>query len=284
MKLLASAAVVAYARRDEHDPKLAERLTNLTRPSLGHWWESVRLLVPVLANAGDKDFANLRDLVLGRTRDDLPRTAGLHAALGQLLGQQGGARNTVRLSELFDRLVRCRNQELGHGATGQRGSDFYSRMSQALLGAMTELLSRLDVLAGRRLVYVAEVRRQSSGAWLIERYELMGETARRIESLEGLAADAGRLPHPERVYLEPVSRGPAAGPPAEAADPFLLRPLHPLLTYDANAGEALFLNARRGQKQIEYLCYTTGRVVKLQGWTTEHRGLLARLLGTPVDA
>ncbi len=55
---------------------------------------------------------------------------------------------------------------------------FYDRMARALLGAMTQLLEQLDVLAGRRLIYVGDVRRQSAGDWLVERYELIGESAR----------------------------------------------------------------------------------------------------------
>ena len=62
--------------------------------------------------------ASVRELVLGRQRDDLPRAAGLDAALREALDGTGGARVTVRLSELFDRLVRYRNRELGHGAAG----------------------------------------------------------------------------------------------------------------------------------------------------------------------
>ena len=91
LKLLASVAVVEYARRPDPDPSLAERLQNLARPSLGHWWELIRLLVPVLAERGDASFLGVRDLVLGRTRDDLPRAAGLDAALRQALGKDGGA-------------------------------------------------------------------------------------------------------------------------------------------------------------------------------------------------
>jgi hypothetical protein len=72
LKLLASVAVVEYAERPEHDPQLAERLQSLARPSLGHWWEFARRLVPVLAE-GDADFLKVRDLLLGASRDDLPR-------------------------------------------------------------------------------------------------------------------------------------------------------------------------------------------------------------------
>src|SRR5262245_40088808 len=73
LKLLASVAVVEYAERPDPDPQLAERLQSLARPSLGHWWEFARRLVPVLADQGDEPFQKVRDLVLGRSRDDMPR-------------------------------------------------------------------------------------------------------------------------------------------------------------------------------------------------------------------
>jgi WD40 repeat protein/serine/threonine protein kinase len=272
LKLLASVAVVEYAERPEHDPKLADKLQNLARPSLGHWWEFVRLLVPALADGGDVDLGKVRDGLLGRARGDLPRAAGLDAALREAIGEGAGARGTVRVGELFDRMVRYRNREVGHGAAGQRAADFYNRMGSAMLAGVAELLGRLDVLAGRRLVYVADVRRQAAGAWLVERYELIGESMRRIESLVVPAADAARLPHPERVYLEAAS---AAGP--------ALRSLHPLLVYDADAGQVLYLNSRRGKQRTEYLCYTTGHVLERAELAGEQRELLARVLNLPID-
>src|SRR5205823_5999825 len=96
LKLLASVAVVTYAERGEPDPKVAERLARLARPTLGHWWEFVRLLVPILAETGDESFAPVRDLVLGRTRDDLPRAAGLDAALCKIMDKREVPRSTVR--------------------------------------------------------------------------------------------------------------------------------------------------------------------------------------------
>jgi hypothetical protein len=244
LKLLGSVAVVEYARRPDPDPQLAERLQNLARPSLGHWWEFVRRLVPVLADQGDESFRQVADLVLGRTRDDCPRAAGLDAVLREALDGQSGSRATVRFTELFDRLVRYRNQEIGHGAAGQRPSAFYERMD------VSEVLSRLDVLAGRRLLYIAEVR-QVQGVWLVQRYELASGNACRIPSLELPHTEAARLPFAERVYLE---REPA------------LCPLHPLLLYDAEADEVLFLNARRGKRRTEYLSYSTGRTTDRPTW------------------
>ena len=126
LKLLGSAALVEYAAMEERDPQLLDRLRNLARPSLGHWWEFVRKLLPILAESGRAPaFTAARDLLLGRARDDLPRAAGLDAALREASGEAAGGRSVTRLSELFDRLVRYRNRELGHGAAGQRSEAHY---------------------------------------------------------------------------------------------------------------------------------------------------------------
>ena len=66
-------------------------------------------------------------------------------------------------------------------------------MERSLLAGIPEILGRLDVLAGRRLVYVADVTLRSNGNWLVERFELIGEMPRRLEPLELQPSEAGRL-------------------------------------------------------------------------------------------
>src|SRR5262249_9763005 len=119
LKLLACVAVVEFAQHGEADSQLAEKLRNLVRPQLGHRWEFVRLLVPVPADQGAEPFRHVRDLLLGPTRYDFPRAAGLDSALRQVLGGRKQARASVRFTELFDRLVQYRNQVVGHGSPGQ---------------------------------------------------------------------------------------------------------------------------------------------------------------------
>jgi len=280
LKLLGCTAVAVYASQLHHDPSLVERLQNLARPSLGHWWEFVRLLVATLADGGDPGFRAVRELVLGKTRDDLPRLAGLDAALLEVLEGKSGARSTVRLTELFDRLVHYRNSEFGHGAVGQRPAAFHERMSQALLVALAELLERLDVLAGRRLVYVADVRLLPSGRWLVERYELKGPSAARMASLDLPDAEEDRRlrPLPEHVYLDHSKAGPAG-----AEDAGCLTSLHPLLWHDPEAEETFFLNARKGKSRIELLSYTTGRSLDRADLARAQQELLGQLLGLPVS-
>jgi hypothetical protein len=267
---------VEYAECGVESAAVEELLRDLKRPSVGHWWGFLRELTLVLATRGVPGFEAVRKLVLESKRDDMPWAAGLDAELRQLLENQRGARSTVRLNELFDRLVEFRNKEM-HGATGQRPRAFYEQMGPALLAGVGELLARLDVLAGRQLLCLPDVRRQSSGDWLIERYELVGETGRRLESLEVPSEHAGHLPRPELLYLWLPPAAPAdAGQKNDGRETRWVS-LHPLLIFDADLKEVLFFHRRR-ERQTEYLSYASGRIVKRKDAGGEHRPLLARLL------
>ncbi len=142
-------------RRPTADPVQAERLRTLARPSLGQWWGLARGLLPALAE--QEVVAGLGKLILDGARDDLPRAAGLDGVLREALDGEARPRTTVRVNELFDRLIRFRNEEIGHGATGQRPSAFYERLGTALLAGVAELLGAADVLGGRRLIHVSDV-------------------------------------------------------------------------------------------------------------------------------
>ncbi len=277
LKLLASVAVVEYAEIGDHDPVLVERLKDLARPSLGHWWAFIRLLVPVLAERGDSEFVAIRDLMFGRVRNDLLRAASLDATLIEVLENRVTSHSTVQLKDLIDRLIQYRNREIGHGAAGQRPAEFYDKMARVLLLGAGQVLEKLDVLAGRRLIFTGEVNRQGSGNWNVERYTLIGESAKRIEPLEFLDAEPSRVPLPERIYLE-IKKG--AG---ESESRPVLRALHPLMFFDSSSSRLFFLNSRRGKRGIEYLCYDSGETPRREELRADHRTLLAKVLNQPVD-
>jgi serine/threonine protein kinase len=271
LKLLVSAAVVEYAERGESDPALADPLRRLARPALGDWRALARLLPPALARA-DEAYRPLADLLTGdRPRTDLPRLAGLDSVLREELAGKPGGRSTVRVPELLDRLVELRNKDAGHGAAGMRPEDFYERSGPALLAGALELLGRCDVLAGASLAFTDDVRRQASGDWLVGWSVLAGEAPRRQESLAVPEAEAARLPRPGRVYLH--RPGPGGG---------AWRELHPLVVFEPGGCRVFFLNARRGGRRAEYLCYITGKPEPRDDLGAERRALLARALGMPV--
>ena len=278
LKLLGCVAVIEFAELKDHDEELAERLQNLARPAVGHWWEFARRLVPVLADTGDESFDEVRKLLLGRTRDDMPNAARLDSALVEHFDpdRASQARSTVRLTELYDRLVRYRNREIGHGVAGVRPGKFYEQMGEAILGGIADVLHRVDCLAGRRLLYVADVRRLGSGAWLIERFELVGDSPKRLPSLEVNESRTDRLPLSERLYVVKGLQG------DDRQQLSAMRLLHPLAIYDAEGEEVFFLNGRKGSRDVEYLGYNSGED-KRQVVTAERRTLLTRVLGTSVD-
>jgi hypothetical protein len=282
LKLLGSVAVASYAECGTHHTHLAERLKKLARPSIGNWWEFVKDLVPVLAAAEEGTFVDLEKVLLKGKGIPLPEAARLDATLrGRTEGR--GSSEIVRLHELFGQLVTYRNKELGHGVSGAKTEKHYDRMGRQLLLALTELLDRVDVLAGRRLVYISSVHRASSGAWLVEAYELTGETARRMEPFNLRGNEAGGLPVPQQIYLYQQAAAPAE---ADAPRPPLaLRcSLHPLLIYDKDARKVFFLNAQPDDQRVEYLDYVDGgSMIDREELADAQRELMARVLGIPVD-
>ena len=148
-------------------------------------------------------------------------------------------------------------------------------MASALFGGMTELLEKLDVLAGRRLIYIGEVRRQSAGDWLVERFELIGESSRRIESLTVPEGWETALPRPERVYIERA----ASEAPGGCG---VILCLSPLIHFQPEYEQVFFLNARRGKRQAEYLCYHDGEQSR-RDLAAEHSVLLASVLNLDAD-
>lgn len=275
VKLLASTAIVEYAATGDRDEHITSRLKSLARPSLGHWWEFTRLLVPVLAKRGDSGFAAVNELLRKQRRHDLPLAAGLDGLLKEVLSGTRAAQSTVRVPNLFDRLVQYRNQQMGHGAAAQKSSDYHDRVGRALLSGLREILRELDVTAGRQIIYIDEVQRLSSGAWSVDGVLLNGAIAERLPTREIPDGDARNLPRPKKVY--------AAPPSGQSGTGSTLRLLHPFVTYDADSEESFFLNGRKGRAEAEYLCYSSGRILRAD-LESDQREFMSRILGTSVSS
>jgi serine/threonine protein kinase/tetratricopeptide (TPR) repeat protein len=253
LKLLAASAAVSYRSDSLTDPKIAAALANLARPSLGHWCEIARRLIPVLAQWQVAGYLAVDEIIYGRPRNDLPRCAGLMAASDFALGKGGGPKANVQVGDLLDKLVEYRNKTSGHGAPAARTSEMLRGLADALMMAAGELFVRVDVLAGRRLMYVAEVR-PIRGSWLIERVELVGVAPWRVASLEVSRSEGQPPPAETGVYL---------ADPAAPNDLAAMTRLHPFVAYEPESESVLFLNSRRGGRRTELLCYTSGRTVDL---------------------
>src|SRR5260370_15414432 len=104
----------------------------------------------------------------------------------------------------------------------------------------------------------------------------MAESHRRMEPQELPDTEATKRVRPERVYLYSSS----GESPTDVPE---LQSLHPLLVFDTESGELLFLNSRRGRERVEYLGYTSGQVIEREKLQSDHRELLARIFNAPVD-
>jgi serine/threonine protein kinase len=257
LKLLGSVAVVECLAGPGPDDMARKRLARLPRPALGDWWDLICQLVPRLAGCGDPSFAAVGDLLLGGAPQDLPRVAALAAALGE---DQRSTPGKLRLSQLLDELLAYRNRELGHGMDRQRPNDFYAQMARALLEGAAELLGRLDVLAGRRLIYLASQYSPPATGVPYERFELAGEVPVPVGPLHLSGHETGYPPVADRLYLLTPETAPAT-PRLYSIAGWL--PLTPLVNYNPESGEVFFFHRGRGSRPAEYLCFSTGRFTSI---------------------
>jgi serine/threonine protein kinase len=162
-----------------------------------------------------------------------------------------------------------RNRHIGHGAPGQEEKGHYQRLGDAMMRGVVEILGELDVLAGRRLICVRDVKRQRTGDWIVQRFELRGESPNRLEPINLPETAAASVPHPGCSYLESsVNR----------ARP-TLHCLEPLLFFDFDSSEFYYLNGVRKQQRCDYLCYTTNKHLRREAVLVGNRRLLEHIIG-----
>lgn len=282
LKLLGSVAIVEYAKQPVQEPSIVSQIQALSRPSIGHWWMLIRSIVPVLANNGVFGFDEIDGLLFGGVRHDLERVEAMNRSLRKVLAMTSGTNSGVRLSDLFDNLVVYRNKVIGHGAHGLRPREYYQQIGERLYSGMGQLLKTLDVLGGRVMVYIADVRSLHTGDWLVDRYQLLGQKQKRLESFVVSAEYRNRLPSAQHVYLQLASTD--ASHLLDSGQLPELSSLHPLTIFDFDKENMSFINSRSGKRRVEYLCYFTGETSTKEELSGEFQDLLARSLRIPLES
>ncbi|MGV3483876.1 MAG: hypothetical protein ACO1RT_05620 [Planctomycetaceae bacterium] len=224
LKVLTSVVIFEYAKTPRQDEEHAALLQKLIRPDVSHWCQILRKLLPVTAH-DDALLHRTQVLFSSAIQDELPYNAELAIALQ---GQPTGHPDKTTLFDLFDALVAYRESVFGSAPFADRPSVDYQRIGRALLAATGEWLLRIDVLAGQQLTYVSDVTAQQAGRWLIQRYSLVGDLARRLRPLE-VAGSTQNLPRAGRVYLDAAVQATNMSDSASLAQ---MQSLHPLILFD----------------------------------------------------
>ena len=247
LKLAASVTIAAYLDGEARTDELDVQLNNLSHPSFGCWWELLCRVLPVVA-AQDAGYEELRDGLLGRDRQDWPQASRLDVELRAVLDGTREPTSGFRPLELIERLLRYRAREIDAGAG--RSAEFHALMGEALLGGAEDLLRSVDVAAGRSLVFIDHVGREHDGRWLIDRLELRGESALRLEPVFVDESAHERLPTRTHVHLLSFA--------APYPEGWRFVSVDPLLVYLLDADDLYFLNGMEASGEIQYLNYTRG--------------------------
>jgi len=260
IKLSTAALTAAYLDRGDRNEIVDKQLSHLALPSLGHWHGMQRELARHFE--GDEQLGQVW-AQLSDNRGDLLGALGLFRRIKNGIEGKPANDSKVSLLNLFDAVVRYRNEVMGHG--GPRFDDFYETvMGPLLFPALNDVLGAFDVLGaeGVRLVYLTELRSHGHGFELGAR-ELVGLQGERMAPIP-VARDEAEQVAPNRcAILWP--------------DRTLPLRIDPLLRFRESeiADEVLFLNRDRRGKQVEYLSYTTGRTERADDTADALSALLA---------
>jgi len=278
IKLAACPLIGSYVddlkRGRPHVEQVDRALAHLALPSLGQWLAMLRELARHYGTSPDHKGHPLRSvwrrLTRKHNRADSPAIVGLYRRLKHGPDGKLSADTTCTLLDLFDKVVRYRNDVVGHG--GPRFEAFFdNEMGPLMFPAVNEVLAEgvFDPLgiSGTRLVYMTEMRMVEEGKFEVALRELVGLQGERsapmlfdADMADALSPRYGGFPglaliwpgHPAPLRLGPMMRFRES----EVAD------------------EVLLLNRDRGGRQVEYLSYTTGRTER----DAEMSGAMAHLL------
>lgn len=237
------------------------------------WWNLLRTLSPRLAESST-GFRSLEAFLNQPITADLPRTAELDVLLQETQAERHNPQDGTSVRDLMDRIARYSQSQMACEALDQKENDYYEWVGWALLSGIAELLGRIGLVLTRPILFVADARKQSSGTWLIEQYELRGETPHRLESLLlPPELSSSKVPLPEQVYL-------ASSIASDETQSFGdMRPLAPWLHFEPEGNEFFFLNGICRTGEVEHLCYTTGRLLRRLPVGNARHPLLDRMLG-----
>jgi serine/threonine protein kinase len=238
--------------------KLDDLLSNLSRPSLGHWIGLLRETTrycheaKVAAGTAPTRLGHLWEQ-LDCKHDDLSGLLKLyqrikHGPDGQVSGDQ-----RCSIFQVFDALVQYRNAVFGHGANRQ--TNFYRQdMEPLLFEAANDVLlpGVLDFLGPpeSKLLVIESIHAIDLDAVEISLRELHGIQSQRVEPISVDRNEAAHLAPGIVVLMRPND-----------PEPFVL---DPFLVYRkrGQSEELLFLNRKRSEQEVEYLSYSSGQIEK----------------------
>ena len=168
-------------RGKDHNESVDRALSHLALPSLGQW---VGMLRELARHYGESDTTRghplrpvWRQLNRKHTVGDSPGIVGLYRRIKHGPDGKLSADTKCNLLDLFDCLVRYRNDVVGHG--GPRFDNFFeTEMGPLMFPAVNEVLDdrTFDPMGppGTRLVYMTEMRMIGEGKFEVSLRELIG--------------------------------------------------------------------------------------------------------------
>lgn len=236
LKYISCIGIAQYLRGDRGDERINGALSCLTRPSLGHWLNILRLVERYNSEKGSSllpaDFA-------AKSRD-LTRMADAIHAMKEGAEGQGSRAESISAYHFLEAVVSYRNRTAGHGAPQP---EHIRAVTPILEAGILEFLGRCDLLRRQALVYISEIRVERHSV-VHAQYGLMGTTKVALPDFV-TTKESALFGFDRTLFL--------CAP--ESTTPLLS--LHPLVIF---ANEELFLLQQADPRSsVEYVCHHSGK-------------------------
>jgi len=235
LKYLSCIGIAQYLQGDMDEENINGALACLTRPSLGHWLNILRL---VNSQNQDRERSLLPPDLMIKSRENIRMAAAINV-IKELSDARGSKVEAVSPFFFLENMVSYRNRTAGHGAPQP---EHIKSITPILESAIIEFLEKFDFFRQNALVFISEIRVERQSI-IHSLYKLMGTTKVALPNLVTGKEDA-LFGSDKTLFI--------CGP--DNLVPLLS--LHPLVIF---ANEDLYmLNHADPLQTVEYVCHHSG--------------------------
>ncbi|MCM2375074.1 protein kinase domain-containing protein [Aporhodopirellula aestuarii] len=259
IKLLTTAVILEFSHSRSANEQQLQLLHRLVRPKLADWLAILKSLLPEIGGNDSSLRATSRTLS-EKMAESFEPCRQLAETLRRVNEQPDSSGVADSLLDLFTQLPAYRWRVWSQQPGAATGEDSVELIGNQLLAAAEDWLPHVDLLLGRELIFVSGVTARGSDRWIVDRYTLMGDVARRIRDVE-LVGSTHNLPRAGSVYLD------ANLDTRDVSKTTCLSNLwscHPVVSFDIELNQVFFLAERISAEppqdtEAHSLCYTTGQ-------------------------
>lgn len=275
IKLLTTSVVLEFGHSRTANEEQSNLLHRLACPKLADWIDILNSLLPEIGENDSSLRATSRALK-SNLASQFDSCRDLASSLQRVNQTDMIDDTSATLLDLFAQLPAYRWRVWSQQPLANDNEGSIELLGDRMLASAENWLPQVDLLLGRELVFVSGVNARGADRWVVDRYALMGNAARRIRDVE-MYGSTDNLPCAGRVYLDTILDTHEVSKTTCLAN---LWSCHPVVSFDIDLNQVFLLaegvpSTDGPESTAQYLCYTTGQTLSTEALQQDLDGFIA---------